>query len=201
MRLRDWLLAWRSVTQHSMYHNTRPGSCPSKLCLGRAFKCLSCPANCTVCTLHEQPLVVVVAADGPLLPDGEEDLQEQAAREQHYAQQDQQQQEQQHPQHQQLLHNQQQQQPPAQQQQPQPQQQGGLGLGKKKGGGLTLGGGLQLAVGSHMETGEWKSNGVWVKKDKQAAAVPSNLQVIAAEDLVKVSQQLRVVGVAAGHVQ
>jgi hypothetical protein len=42
-----------------------------------------------------------------------------------------------------------------------------------------------------METGEWKSNGVWIKKDKQAQAVPSNLQVIPADDLVKVRQQER----------
>lgn len=50
-----------------------------------------------------------------------------------------------------------------------------------------------MAIGSQMQTGEWKSNGVWVKKDKQAQAVPSNLQVIPADDLVKVSRNF------AGH--
>jgi len=46
---------------------------------------------------------------------------------------------------------------------------------------------LQLTVGSQMETGEWKANG-WVEKNKAAEdKVPSNLQVIAADDLVKVS--------------
>jgi hypothetical protein len=47
--------------------------------------------------------------------------------------------------------------------------------------------GLQLTVGSQMETGEWKSGGVWLKKDKNKNEVPMNLQVIAPEDLVKVS--------------
>lgn len=55
-----------------------------------------------------------------------------------------------------------------------------------KGPGKKLGG-LQLAVGSQMETGEWKSNGTWLKKEKQDSEVPSNLQVIAADDLIKVS--------------
>ena len=46
---------------------------------------------------------------------------------------------------------------------------------------------LKLSVGSQMETGEWKSGGLWLKKDKEKNEVPSNLQVIAPEDLVKVS--------------
>lgn len=66
---------------------------------------------------------------------------------------------------------------------PQPQQAAGQ-PGRR--GPPTLG--LQLDVGSHVETGEWKSNGVWVKKEKQELAVPSNLQIIPAEDLVKVSR-------------
>eukprot|EP00877_Chromochloris_zofingiensis_P012267 jgi/Chrzof1/7294/Cz02g18050.t1 len=48
--------------------------------------------------------------------------------------------------------------------------------------------GLQLAVGSHMEQGEWTSNGLWLKKDKSRDAIPTNLQQIPAEDLVKVKE-------------
>jgi hypothetical protein len=103
------------------------------------------------------------------LPEAEEDLQEQEAQQQqHYAQQEQQQQQQHAPQH-------------IQQQQQEAAKPGKRGLSAV---------GLQLAVGSQMQTGEWKSNGVWVKKDKQAQAVPSNLQVIPADDLVKVSRRL-----------
>lgn len=50
--------------------------------------------------------------------------------------------------------------------------------------------GLQLAVGSHMEQGEWTSNGLWLKKDKSRDAIPTNLQQIPAEDLVKVGMLL-----------
>jgi hypothetical protein len=74
-----------------------------------------------------------------------------------------------------------------QQQQPQhgaQQQQQASGKPGKRGPSAL---GLQLTVGSHLETGEWKSGGVWVKKDNKAQAVPSNLQVIPADDLVKVS--------------
>lgn len=95
-------------------------------------------------------------------PENEDHVQEQAAQ-QHYAQQEHQQQ--------------------SNDQQDQTQQQAGK-AGKQGPSAL----GLQLAVGSHMETGEWKSNGLWVKKEKQEQAVPSNLQVIPAEDLVKVRE-------------
>jgi hypothetical protein len=85
--------------------------------------------------------------------------------------------EQQHPQ-QQPDRQQQQQQQQARQQQQQP---GG------KPGKPALGGGLKLTVGSNLETGEWKTGGVWLKKDKaEHEAVPSNLQIISADDLVKV---------------
>jgi hypothetical protein len=40
-----------------------------------------------------------------------------------------------------------------------------------------------------METGEWKTNGVWVKKEKQGNSIPTNLQTIPPDDLVKVRQQ------------
>lgn len=100
-------------------------------------------------------------AESASSPEDEEHVQEQAAQ-QHYAQQEHQQQ--------------------PNDQQAQTQQQAGK-AGKRGPSAL----GLQLAVGSHMETGEWKSNGVWVKKEKQEQAVPNNLQVIPAEDLVKVS--------------
>lgn len=122
--------------------------------------------------LHQLPCkpLLTAAADEATLPEVEEDAEEQAAQqqEQQYAQQDHQQQvqqqQQQHETHQQ----------PPQQQQPAAGKRGPSALG------------LQLHVGSQMETGEWKSNGVWVKKEKQAQAVPSNLQVIPADDLVKV---------------
>jgi hypothetical protein len=72
-----------------------------------------------------------------------------------------------------------------QQQQQQQTQQSKAGKGK----GVPLGGPLSLTVGSQMETGEWKTNGEWVKKDKAAEEkVPSNLQVISADDLIKVMQ-------------
>eukprot|EP00775_Hariotina_reticulata_P008219 gene8219-8411_t len=58
-----------------------------------------------------------------------------------------------------------------------------------KGKAPPLGVGLSLTVGSQMETGEWKTNGVWVKKDKAAEdKVPGNLQVISADDLIKVKE-------------
>lgn len=72
-----------------------------------------------------------------------------------------------------------------QQQQPQAQPPPPAAKGKP------LGMGLKLTVGSTMETGEWKSGGLWLKKDKEKNEVPSNLQVIAPEDLVKVSCVLR----------
>jgi hypothetical protein len=43
-------------------------------------------------------------------------------------------------------------------------------------------------VGSQMETGEWKTNGVWVKKEKAGNKIPTNLQTIPPDDLVKVRQ-------------
>lgn len=116
-------------------------------------------------TLHVLNIFISAYAAEEPLPEAEEDLQEQHAQQQRYAQQDHQQQH-------------------AQQAQPPPQQQPAAGGKPGKKGPSALG--LQLAVGSQMETGEWRSNGVWVKKDKQAQAVPSNLQVIPAEDLVKV---------------
>jgi hypothetical protein len=99
---------------------------------------------------------------------------------------------QQHHHHQQRDLQQQVQQQQQQQQQQQPPTGKPAAAGKR--GPPALGGGLKLAVGSCMETGDWKSNGVWVKKDRAAEqAVPSNLQVIPADDLVKVG-----VWVAAG---
>ncbi|WIA10613.1 hypothetical protein OEZ85_010795 [Tetradesmus obliquus] len=80
---------------------------------------------------------------------------------------------------------QQQQQQQARQQQQQQQQPGGK-PGKP---GLPLVGGLKLTVGSNLETGEWKTGGVWLQKDKaEHEAVPSNLQIISADDLVKVKE-------------
>lgn len=79
---------------------------------------------------------------------------------------------------------QQQQQP----QQPAQQQHQGQPPGNKKPGKPSLGG-LQLTVGSHVETGEWKSNGIWIKKEIKQDEAPSNLQVIPADDLIKVSGQ------------
>lgn len=115
----------------------------------------------------------LLAADAEPLEEVEEDLEEQAAQQQQqYVQQDQQQQQQEH-------HEQ------GQQQQHDPhiqQQQAAAANGKRGPSAL----GLQLHVGSQMETGEWKSGGVWVKKEKKAEVVPSNLQVIPADDLVKV---------------
>lgn len=123
------------------------------------------------------PPCLVTPADDSTLPEVEEDAEEQAAQQQqqHYAQQEQQQEHQQHAQQQQQHEAHQQQQPAA-------------GNAGKRGPSAL---GLQLHVGSQMETGEWKSNGVWVKKEKQAQAVPSNLQVIPADDLVKVRLQSR----------
>jgi hypothetical protein len=87
-------------------------------------------------------------------------------------------------QHMQQQPDRQQQQQQARQQQQQQQQQPGGKPGKP---GLPHGGGLKLTVGSNMETGEWKTGGVWLKKDKaEQEAVPSNLQIISADDLVKV---------------
>ena len=126
------------------------------------------PPIATVCLM---PFCLVTPADDSTLPEVEEDAEEQAAQQQqqHYAQQEQQQEHQQHAQQQQHEAHQ--------------QQQPAAGNAGKRGPSAL---GLQLHVGSQMETGEWKSNGIWVKKEKQAQAVPSNLQVIPADDLVKV---------------
>ncbi len=44
-------------------------------------------------------------------------------------------------------------------------------------------------MGSTMEQGEWQSNGQWMKKDKSRDnSIPSNLQIIAPDDIVKVGQ-------------
>jgi hypothetical protein len=76
---------------------------------------------------------------------------------------------------------------PDRQQQQQQQQQRQQPVGKPGKPSLPLAGGLKLTVGSNLETGEWKTGGVWLKKDKaEHEAVPSNLQIISADDLVKV---------------
>jgi hypothetical protein len=78
------------------------------------------------------------------------------------------------------------QQPDRQQQQQQQQQQRLQPVGKPGKPSLPLAGGLKLTVGSNLETGEWKTGGVWKKDKAEHEAVPSNLQIISADDLVKV---------------
>jgi hypothetical protein len=79
------------------------------------------------------------------------------------------------------------QQQPDRQPQQQQQQQRQQPAGKPGKPSLPLAGGLKLTVGSNLETGEWKTGGVWLKKDKaEHEAVPSNLQIMSADDLVKV---------------
>lgn len=99
-----------------------------------------------------------------------------------------------HEQHQETEQQQQQQ----QHEQPQPTQQQHQQQQKQKAPKPALGG-LKLAVGSQMPTGEWKSNGVWIKKENNDDEAPSNLQVIAADDLIKVKPTWQLESGSAGH--
>jgi len=69
---------------------------------------------------------------------------------------------------------------------PPPPQAAAIGKAGGAAGGKKKLGGLKLAVGSQMDTGEWTSHGQFLKRDKPGTEIPTGLQQIKVDDLIKV---------------